>query len=87
MRQVCLLGRYRTLQMIANGANLSDVLNDLCAAIDAHASATSFVSLLDGLGNQLLPIAGPRVPPAFCERYHTLAHRSETEALAALRRL
>jgi len=33
----------RTLEMIANGANLSDVLNDLCSAIDGHASATSFV--------------------------------------------
>src|SRR5262249_9404719 len=65
MRQVCLLGRYRTLQMIANGENLSDVLNDLCAAIDAHASATSFICLMDRHGKELLPIAGPRVPQAF----------------------
>jgi PAS domain S-box-containing protein len=55
----------RTLEMIANGANLSDVLNDLCSAIDDHASATSFVCLMDGGGNQLLPIAGPHVPPTF----------------------
>jgi PAS domain S-box-containing protein len=55
----------RTLEMIANGANLSDVLNDLCSAIDDHASATSFVCLMDGDGNQLLPIAGPHVPPTF----------------------
>jgi formate hydrogenlyase transcriptional activator len=55
----------RTLQMIANGANLSDVLNDLCATIDDHASATSFVCLMDRASNQLLPIAGPHVPPAF----------------------
>ena len=33
----------KTLEMIANGANLSDVLNGLCAVIDDHASATSFV--------------------------------------------
>ena len=55
----------RTLEMIADGASLSDVLNDLCAAIDDHASATSFVCLLDNGGNQLLPIASPNVPPAF----------------------
>src|SRR2546422_8368044 len=28
----------RTLEMIANGASLSEVLNDLCDAIDAHKS-------------------------------------------------
>src|SRR5579862_4889114 len=55
----------RTLELIADGASLSDVLNGLCAAIDDHASATSFVCLLDSGGNQLLPIAGPNVPSAF----------------------
>jgi formate hydrogenlyase transcriptional activator len=55
----------RTLEMIADGASLSDVLNALCAAIDDHASATSFVCLLDSGGNQLLPIASPNVPSAF----------------------
>jgi formate hydrogenlyase transcriptional activator len=59
------LAEKRTLEMIADGASLSDVLNDLCAAIDDHASATSFVCLLDSGGNQLLPIASPNVPPAF----------------------
>jgi formate hydrogenlyase transcriptional activator len=55
----------RTLEMVANGANLSDVLNDLCAVIDEHASATSFVCLMDRDCKQLLPIAGPHVPAAF----------------------
>ncbi len=55
----------RTLEMIANGANLSDVLNELCAAIDSHSSGTSFVCLMDQAGNQLLPIAGPHLPSAF----------------------
>jgi formate hydrogenlyase transcriptional activator len=59
------LAEKRTLEMIADGASLSDVLNDLCAAIDDHASATSFVCLLDSGGNELLPIASPNVPPAF----------------------
>src|SRR6266478_6850896 len=55
----------RTLEMIANGADLSDVLNELCTAIDAHSSGTSFVCLMDQAGNQLLPVAGPHVPSPF----------------------
>lgn len=55
----------QTLEMIANGAHLSDVLDDLCSAIDKHASAVSFVCLMDPECKQLWPIAGPRVPPAF----------------------
>src|SRR6266446_7878247 len=55
----------RTLEMIANGANLSDVLNELCTAIDAHSSGTSFVCLMDQACNQLLPVAGPHVPSPF----------------------
>jgi len=39
-----LAAEKRTLEMMANGASLSEVLNDLCAAIDAHASpVTSMV--------------------------------------------
>src|SRR6266481_10078013 len=55
----------RSLEMVANGANLCDVLNELCSAIDTHSSATSFVCLMDQTGNQLLPIAGPHLPSAF----------------------
>jgi len=52
--------------MMANGANLSAVLNDLCAAIDAHAPpTTSMVCLMDPDGKQLLPGAGPHLPAAF----------------------
>jgi hypothetical protein len=32
-----LAAEKRTLEMMANGASLSEVLNDLCTAIDAHA--------------------------------------------------
>jgi PAS domain S-box-containing protein len=61
-----LAAEKRTLEMMANGASLSEVLNDLCAAIDAHAPpATSMVCLMDPDGKQLLPGAGPRVPAAF----------------------
>ncbi|MCU1262826.1 MAG: sigma54 specific transcriptional regulator, Fis family, partial [Bryobacterales bacterium] len=59
-----LAAEKRTLEMMANGASLSEVLNDLCAAIDAHAPpATSMVCLLDG--EWLLPCAGPHVPATF----------------------
>jgi len=61
-----LAAERRTLEMVANGASLSEVLTDLCAAIDAHAPpATSMVCLMDRDGKQLLPCAAPRVPAAF----------------------
>ena len=61
-----LAAEKRTLEMIANGASLSEVLNDLCAAIDAHAPpAVSMVCLMDPDGKQLVPGGGPRVPAAF----------------------
>jgi formate hydrogenlyase transcriptional activator len=63
--QLLHLAEKRTLEMIADGASLPDVLNELCAAIDDYASATSFVCLLDAGSNELYPIAGPHVPVAF----------------------
>jgi formate hydrogenlyase transcriptional activator len=54
----------RMLEMIANGISLSEVLNDLCVAIDAHApGVTSMICLVDG--EWLSPCAGPRVPATF----------------------
>src|SRR5260370_11942442 len=56
----------RTLEMIADGASLPEVLNNLCAAIDAHAPrAASMVCLMDPDGKQLLPSAGLGVPAQF----------------------
>jgi PAS domain S-box-containing protein len=56
----------RTLGMMANGASLPEVLNDLCAAIDAHAqTGASMVCLMGPDGKQLIPAAGPHVPTAF----------------------
>ncbi len=63
-KELLRVAEKRTLEMIADGASLSDVLNDLCAAIDEHTSATSLVFLMDAGRNQLLPIAGPHLPPA-----------------------
>src|SRR5580692_12491468 len=51
-----LAAEKRTLELMANGASLSEVLTDLCTAIDAHAPpATSMVCLMDPDGKQLLP--------------------------------
>ena len=59
-----LAAEKRTLEMMANGASLSEVLNDLCAAIDAHAPpVTSMVCLMED--GALSPCAGPHVPAAF----------------------
>jgi PAS domain S-box-containing protein len=59
-----LAAEKRTLEMMANGASLSAVLSDLCAAIDAHASpVTSMVCLMDR--EWLSPCAGPHVPATF----------------------
>src|SRR6266852_408034 len=59
-----LAAEKRTLEMLANGASLSEVLNDLCASIDAHAPpVTSMVCLMNG--EWLSPCAGPNVAATF----------------------
>src|SRR6266850_3294762 len=53
----------RTLEMIAGGASLPDILTNLCAAIDAQSpDIISSVLLMDPDGQRLWPAAGPRVP-------------------------
>jgi PAS domain S-box-containing protein len=60
-----LAAEKRTLVMMANGASLSEVLNDLCASIDAHAPpVASMVCLMDPDGKELFPGAGPHIPAA-----------------------
>ncbi len=60
-----LAAEKRTLEMMANGASLSKVLNDLCASIDAHAPpVASMVCLMDPDGKELFPGAGPHIPAA-----------------------
>src|SRR6266705_4115783 len=59
-----LAAEKQTLEKMANGASLSEVLNDLCASIDAHGPpVTSMVCLMDG--QWLSPCAGPHVPATF----------------------
>jgi len=59
-----LAAEKQTLEKMANGASLSEVLNDLCASIDAHASpVTTMVCLMNG--EWLSPCAGPHIPATF----------------------
>ena len=53
----------RTLEMIAGGACLADVLENLCREIDAQSpDVMSSVMLMDPDGKRLWPTAGQRVP-------------------------
>jgi formate hydrogenlyase transcriptional activator len=63
-KELLRLAEKRALEMIADGASLSEVLKQLCAAIDEHTLAISLVMLMDRGGDQLLPFAGPHLPPA-----------------------
>jgi len=56
----------RTLEMIADGASLKDILNELCSSIDVEASPViSTVLLMDLDGKRLWHTAGPLVPRAW----------------------
>jgi hypothetical protein len=56
--------QMRTLEMIISGASLTDVLNQLCAAIDCQVAPSKTVILLvDPDGKKLWPKAGPEISP------------------------
>jgi PAS domain S-box-containing protein len=58
-----LAAEKRTLRMIADGAILRDILNDLCSSIDVEVSPVmSTVLLTDPGGKRLWHTAGTRVP-------------------------
>jgi len=58
----------RTLEMIAGGASLAEILANLCAAIDTQSPGIiSSVLLMDPDGQRLWPAAGPRVPSGWTE--------------------
>lgn len=57
-----------TLEMIAGGASLHNVLGSLCRAIDAQDDTMmSTILLADPDGRHLWPAAGPRVPAGWTE--------------------
>ena len=58
----------RTLEMIAGGARLADILETLCETIDAQAgNVISAVMLMDADGTRLWPAAAPRLPKGWIE--------------------
>src|SRR5262249_42981559 len=53
----------RILQMIADGASLTDILNHVCTSVDAQVSPRfTSILLMDPDGKRLWPTAGPKVP-------------------------
>ena len=57
-----------TLEMIAGGACLADILENLCNTIDAQAgNIISAVMLMDTDGMRLWPLAAPRLPRGWTE--------------------
>jgi PAS domain S-box-containing protein len=66
--EALLAAEKRTLEMIANGACLADILERLCETIDAQAAnIKSAVMLMDADGMHLRPAAGPRLPKAWVD--------------------
>src|ERR1700674_1835380 len=58
----------RTLELISGGAELTEILQDLCDTIDAQAGNTiSAVMLMDADGMHLRHAAGPRLPKGWAE--------------------
>jgi len=66
--EALLAAEKRTLEMIASGARLVDILERLCETIDAQASnIKASVMLMDTDGMHLQPAAGPRLPKKWVE--------------------
>ncbi len=56
----------RILEMVAAGASLTDILTNLCTAIDDQSpDMMSIVMLMDPDGQRMWPVAAPRMPGAF----------------------
>ena len=70
-----LVAAKHALDMIAGGASLADILEQLCLAIDAQNPAMmSTVLLAEPDGPRLRPVAGPRVPRAWEGATASVAH-------------
>ena len=68
-----------TLELIAAGANIHEVLASLCEAIDTQDDAMmSTILLADPDGQRLWPAAGPRVPAGWTEAITPLAIARDT---------
>jgi formate hydrogenlyase transcriptional activator len=66
--EALLAAEKRTLEMIASGAPLADILESLCDTIDAQfPKIISTAMLMDPDGRRLWPIAGRRIPKSWIE--------------------
>jgi PAS domain S-box-containing protein len=66
--EVLLAAEKRTLEMIAGGACVADILASLCETVDAQArNIISAVMLMDTDGKCLWPVAGSRLPQALID--------------------
>ena len=72
--EALLSSEKRTLEMIAGGAPLLAVLNDLCSTIDEQSPGSSSTVLsLDPEDQKLWPVAGPRIPEGWTRSISPLA--------------
>jgi hypothetical protein len=55
-------GERQVLEMIATGAPLASVLDELCRVIDERSKLMSAVFLLDDSGKHLRCVSGPHLP-------------------------
>src|SRR6266853_2644659 len=66
--EALLAAENRTLEMIASGASLEEILERLCVAIDSQTrNIMSAVMLMDAEGMHLRHAAGPRVPKGWID--------------------
>jgi PAS domain S-box-containing protein len=66
--EALLAAEKRTLEMIAGGAPLTDILLSLCDTIDAQSpKIISTAMLMDPDGKRLWPVAGHRIPKGWIE--------------------
>jgi PAS domain S-box-containing protein len=66
--EALLAAEKRTLEMVANGARVADILKSLCETIDAQdRNIKSSVMLMDADGMRLWPAAGPGLPKGWVE--------------------
>src|SRR5258708_33607042 len=73
------LYEMRALQMITEGASLTDILNHICASVGLQISPSiTTILLMDQDGKKLWPSAGPRVPVDWARAITPLAVAADT---------
>src|ERR1700726_4166305 len=73
------LAEMRTLQMITEGASLTDILDHICSSVDLQISPSiTTILLMDPDGKKLWPSAGPRVPVDWARAITPLAVAADT---------